>query len=57
MPNEREGRPYQGGAQPVTERPPEAPVPGWSLGQALVVVVSVLALLAAVAWILIPLRG
>ncbi|HUE95353.1 MAG TPA: hypothetical protein VMN39_01775 [Longimicrobiaceae bacterium] len=53
----RGDRPFQGGAQPVTERPPEAPVPGWSIAQTIVVVVAVLAVVAALAWVLVPLAG
>ena len=50
-------RPFQGGAQPVTERRPEAPVPGWSVGQTIVVVAALLALVAAVIWIVVPFGG
>jgi hypothetical protein len=50
-----DGRPFQGGAQPVTERPPEAPVPGWNVAQTIVVIVAVLAVAAALVWVLVPL--
>jgi len=45
-----EGRPFDGGAQPVTERPPEPPTRAQSVTQLLVVGVSVLTIVAAVLW-------
>jgi hypothetical protein len=48
------GRPFQGGAQPVQEKPPELPTPARAVAQQLVVAIAVLALLAAALWIAVP---
>ena len=53
--SKHDDRSFQGGAQPVTERRPEAPLPGWSIAQTIVVVVGVLAVVAALIWVLVPL--
>lgn len=53
--NQKNERPFQGGAQPVVERPPEAPVPGWSVAQAVVVAVAAAAVIVAIVWLIVPL--
>jgi hypothetical protein len=47
--------PFEGGAQPVPEREPEMPGPGRTVMQTVVIVIAVLALLAGILWLLIPL--
>jgi hypothetical protein len=42
----REEPPFEGGAQPVPEHPPEVPGPGRTAGQVVVIVLAVLVLLA-----------
>ena len=54
MSKDQEDPPYDGGSQPVTERPPEVPGPGRSVVQTAVTVVAVLAVLAALLWLLVP---
>lgn len=49
--------PFQGGAQPVPEHPPEVPRGGRSVMQTIVIVVAVLAVLAGLLWILVPALG
>ncbi len=46
--------PFEGGAQPVKERPPEQPT-GRGVGQTVVIVIAVLVVLAAILWLLVPL--
>lgn len=46
--------PFEGGSQPVPERPPEMPAEGRSVGQTVVVIVGVLVLLAALLWLFVP---
>jgi hypothetical protein len=48
--------PFQGGSQPVKEHPPEVPGPGRTIGQTLVVVLSVLVLLSGLAWFFLYVR-
>ncbi len=48
-------RPFQGGAQPVMERPPESPIPGWSIAQAVIVAIAAAAVIAAIVWLIVPL--
>lgn len=56
--DERENEPpYEGGAQPVPEHPTGVSGEGRGIMQTVVVVVAVLVLLAAVAWLLVPLIG
>ena len=43
--------PFEGGAQPVKEQPPEVPTPGRSVMQVLVMAVSALVVLAAVLYL------
>ena len=52
-----DGRPFQGGAQPVQERPQEVPTRGQSVLQMVVFGIAVLVLVAALAWMLVPLAG
>lgn len=52
-----EDPPFEGGAQPVKERAPEVPGGGRSVLQMVVIVIGVLALLAALVWIVVPLAG
>jgi hypothetical protein len=49
--------PYEGGAQPVPEHPPEVPGPGRSVVQTIVIVIAVLVVLAALIWFLGPVIG
>jgi hypothetical protein len=46
--------PFDGGAQPVKERPPEVPTQSRSVLQMVVVVIAVLVVLAALLWIFVP---
>ncbi len=57
MATPNEDPPFEGGAQPVKERPPEVPGGGRSVMQTVVIVIGVLALLAALIWIVVPLAG
>jgi hypothetical protein len=43
--------PFDGGAQPVPERPPEVPTPGRSAMQYVVIIVAALVLLAGVLYL------
>jgi hypothetical protein len=52
-----EERPFEGGAQPVKETPPEVPGPGRTAGQTIVIGIAVLILLAAILWIVVPFGG
>lgn len=49
--------PFEGGSQPVQHVRDEVPKGGRSVGQVLVVVLGVLALLAAAVWFLSPVLG
>ena len=53
----RSDRPFQGGSQPVRELPPESPTPARAAAQTLIIGVAVLALLAALLWIVVPFAG
>ena len=55
--SEDEDPPFQGGSQPVKERPPEVPTAGWTVGQAVVVVASAVVLLAAVLYVIGRISG
>ena len=57
MSERNEEAPFEGGSQPVTERPPEMPTGGRSVMQAVVVVIAALVVLAAVLWLLVPFGG
>lgn len=46
--------PFQGGSQPVPERPPEVPKGGRGVMQTVVVILGVLLVLAAALWLLVP---
>ena len=50
-PNAHDDPPYDGGAQPVPERPPEVPTPGRAVGQYVVLIVAALVLLAGVLYV------
>lgn len=54
MAHRDEEPPFEGGAQPVRERPPEVPTQGRSVMQMVVVVIGVLVVLAALLWIVVP---
>ena len=54
MANHQDDPPYDGGSQPVPERPPEMPTGGRSVAQTVVTVVGVLVVLGAVLWLLVP---
>ncbi len=49
--------PFEGGAQPVRDVPHEVPGGGRTALQTVVIVLGVLALVAGILWILIPLLG
>ncbi|MBW3629426.1 MAG: hypothetical protein KY464_09030 [Gemmatimonadetes bacterium] len=55
--SEDEERAFDGGAQPVKEQPPEVPTAGWTVGQTVVVVASVIVLLAAVLYVVARISG
>jgi hypothetical protein len=46
--------PFEGGAQPVPEHPPEMPQNGRSVVQTIVIILAVLAVVAALLWIVVP---
>lgn len=50
---ERE-RPFEGGSQPVRERPTEPASGGRTVGQTVVIVVGVLVVLAGILWLVVP---
>lgn len=54
MDRQQEEPPFEGGSQPVPERPPEVPTGGRRVMQTAVVIVGVLVLLAAALWLLVP---
>jgi hypothetical protein len=49
--------PFEGGAQPVKEQPPEVPTPGRSVMQAVVTVVAGLVVLAAAVYFFARMGG
>jgi hypothetical protein len=53
----RDEHPFEGGSQPVKERPPEVPSGGRTVVQKTVTAIAVLVVLAAVLWILVPFGG
>jgi hypothetical protein len=57
MADPKDDPPYEGGAQPVPERPPEVPTGGRTVGQVIVLVIAALVVLAGLAWILVPFGG
>jgi hypothetical protein len=57
MADPKDDPPYEGGAQPVPERPAEVPTGGRTVGQVIVIAIAVLVVLAALAWILVPFGG
>ena len=50
-------RPFQGGAQPVHEEPPETPGKGSSVLQVVVFGLVILVILAGLVWMLVPFGG
>jgi hypothetical protein len=54
MADPKDDPPYEGGAQPVPEHPPEMPTGGRTVGQVIVLVIAALVVLAGLAWILVP---
>jgi len=49
--------PFEGGSQPVQEKPGEVPGSGRTVVQTIVVVIAVLVFLAALLWIVVPFGG
>jgi hypothetical protein len=49
--------PYEGGSQPVQERPTEVPAAGRSAAQTIIIALAVLAILAAALWLVVPFAG
>jgi hypothetical protein len=49
--------PFEGGSQPVSERPSTVPKAGRTVGQTIVIAIAVLVVLAALLWILVPFGG
>jgi hypothetical protein len=49
--------PFEGGAQPVPERPPEVPTGGRTALQTAVIVLAVAAVVAGLLWWLVPALG
>jgi len=47
--------PFEGGAQPVVEHPPEVPGGGTKTLQIVIIVIAVLAIIFGLAWLLTPL--
>ena len=54
MDRQNEEPPYEGGSQPVPEKPSEVPGPGRGVGQTVIVVLAVLVVLAALLWLVVP---
>jgi hypothetical protein len=54
---DRQEPPFEGGSQPVPENRAEMPKGGRSVGQAVIIALGVLVLLAALLWILVPFAG
>jgi hypothetical protein len=52
-----EGRRFEGGSQPVQEHRAVVPADGRTVGQYLIIAISVLVVLAAVFWIVVPLAA
>lgn len=52
-----EDPPFEGGSQPVQEKPPEKPTAAGSVMQTFVIVVGVLVVLAALLWLVVPFGG
>jgi hypothetical protein len=50
-----DGPPYEGGSQPVPERPTPPPSGGSSVTQTVILIIGALAVIAAILWILVPL--
>lgn len=46
--------PYEGGAQPVPENPPDMPGGGHTAWRTVMVVIAILVILGAILWILTP---
>lgn len=46
--------PFDGGAQPVKQRPPEVATRGRSVGMAVVTVIGLLVLVVAILWFAVP---
>jgi hypothetical protein len=46
--------PFEGGAQPVPEIPPDMPGAGHTFWRTVMVVIAVLVIIAAIAWVLTP---
>lgn len=57
MEEETHERPFEGGSQPVTEHPAEVPTAGRSVMQTAVVIIAILAIVAAVLWLFVPLAS
>lgn len=57
MAERREDPPFEGGAQPVPENPPEVPTRGRTVMQTVVVVVAALVVVAAILWLVVPFAG
>lgn len=49
--------PFEGGSQPVRERPPEVAGGGRTVAQTVVIVVGALVVLAAILWLVVPFSG
>lgn len=50
-------RPFEGGAQPVREHPPEVPSAGRTVSQTIVIAVVILVVLAGILWVVVPFGG
>ncbi len=57
MAERKDDPPFEGGSQPVKERPPEPASAGRSVMQTVVVVIAVLVVIAALLWIVVPFGG
>jgi hypothetical protein len=49
-----EDPPFEGGSQPVPQRPPGVPGPGRSTAQVVVLVIAALVIVAVLIWIFVP---
>ncbi|MEX2583963.1 MAG: hypothetical protein WD766_11845 [Gemmatimonadota bacterium] len=53
----REDPPFEGGSQPVPERPTKTPTGGRAAVQTVIVAIAILVLVAAILWLIVPFGG
>ncbi|HUE95225.1 MAG TPA: hypothetical protein VMN39_01110 [Longimicrobiaceae bacterium] len=54
---ERDERPFEGGAQPVSQHRAEVPHVGRTVGQTIVIAIAIVVVLAAILWLVVPFGG